>query len=137
MSTRAQKVHRLLTVQQHLHRIDEWTAADLDQQIADLEEAQVATIETLNSNDALQGLFIDAMARRLRSLAEAADKVRSERELQALRLRDSAVRLASAERLTAVVSAESARETAKNDLREILERYVGSATQASGKIGRS
>ena len=69
MSAEARKIHRILAVQQQLYRIEEWKLADLERTLERLEASQQDLIRALNEDDALQGLFIDATARRLRSLS--------------------------------------------------------------------
>jgi hypothetical protein len=135
MQARADKVHRMLDLQQQLHRIEEWTAADLQRRLEELETAQSELIGALNENDALRGLFIDAMARRLRSLAEAAGDTRRATDAQGERVAESAGRLVSVERLAVAADRVVARETAKAELREVIERHVALARQGSGKIG--
>ena len=80
MSAQARKIHRILAVQQQLYRIEEWKLADLERTLERLEVSQREVIGALNEDDALQGLFIDAMARRLRSLGEEASRVGQERD---------------------------------------------------------
>jgi hypothetical protein len=83
MSAQARKVHRILAVQQQLYRIEEWKLADLERTLERLEVSQREVIGALNEDDALQGLFLDAMARRLRSLGEEASRVGQQREQSA------------------------------------------------------
>ena len=48
--------------------------ADLERRLADLDAMQVELIGALNDTNALHGLFIDATARRLSSIAEEAER---------------------------------------------------------------
>jgi hypothetical protein len=91
-------------------------------------------IAALNDSDALQGLFLDATARRLMSIAREADEVGREERLQIARVREHAVRVACAERLSETVAGQAARADEKRALREVIDRLVGAATPASRKI---
>jgi len=134
MSERAQKAHRVLDVQRQLHRIEEWRMSDLQRRLDELEGEQQSLIRALNDDAALQGLFIDTMARRLRSLAEETTRVGRERDAQAARLAEHAARVACAERLCATLDWEAVRAGEKARLLDSIERHVGRATPASGKI---
>ena len=134
MRERAHKVHRMLAVQRQLHRIEEWKLADLERALERLEASQRELIGALNEDDALQGLFIDAMARRLRSLSEEASRVGQERQAQSARMLEHAARKVCAERLAEAVDLELARATDKKELLDIVERSVGPVAQASRKI---
>ena len=134
MNERAQKAHRILDVQRQMHRIEEWRMSDLRRRLDELEAEQRSVIGALNDDDALQGLFIDTMARRLRALAEEATRVGRERDAQAARLAEHAGRVACAERLCAGLDLEDARAAEKTQLLDSIDRHVGRATPASGKI---
>jgi hypothetical protein len=137
MSTQADKVHRILGVQQQLYRIEEWKLADLERALERLEASQQDLIRALNEDDALQGLFIDALARRLRSLSEEASRVGQDRDAQSARLLEHAARKACAERLAEAVDRQVARATDKKQLLDTIERFVGPAAQASRKIAET
>ena len=134
MSAQARKIHRILAVQQQLYRIEEWKLADLERTLERLEVSQREMIGALNEDDALQGLFLDAMARRLRSLGEEASRIGQEREAQSARLLEHAARKACAERLAEAVDRQAAQATDKMQLLDVIERFVGPAAQASRKI---
>jgi hypothetical protein len=134
MSAEVRKAHRLLALQRQLHRIEEWKLADLARTLDALGAAQQSLIGALNEDDALQGLFIDATARRLRSLAEEASHVREEKKAQSVRVIEHAARKACAERLAEVVDRNAERAADKKQLLDVIERALGSAAQASRKI---
>src|SRR5439155_15252185 len=134
MSAQARKIHRILAVQQQLYRIEEWKLADLQRALEQLAASERGVIGALNEDDALQGLFIDAMARRLRSLAEEASRVGQEKDAQAARLLEHAARKICAERLAEAVDRQVVRATDKKLLLDTIERFTGAATQASRKI---
>ena len=134
MSAQSRKIHRILSVQQQLYRIEEWKLADLERTLERLEASQQDVIRALNEDDALQGLFIDAMARRLRSLGEEASRVGQDRDAQSARLLEHGARKICAERLTEAVDREVVRAADKKQLLDTIERFVGPAAQASRKI---
>ena len=106
---RARKVQRMLAVQQQLTRIEEWKLADLERTLEHLEATQTELIGALNDHDALQGLFLDALARRLRATSDAAARVGQEKEAQSATLLEHAVRKACAERLAETVALQAGR----------------------------
>jgi hypothetical protein len=134
MSAQARKIHRMLAVQQQLYRIEEWKLADLERTLEGLENSQREVIGALNEDDALQGLFLDAMARRLRSLGEEASRVGQQRDEQSARLLEHGARKVCAERLAETLDRELARAGDKTQLLDVIERFVGPAAQASRKI---
>ena len=134
MSAQARKIHRMLAVQQQLYRIEEWKLADLERTLERLEVSQREVIGALNEDDALQGLFLDAMARRLRSLGEEASRVGQQRDEQSARLLEHGARKVCAERLAETLDRQLARAGDKTQLLDVIERFVGPAAQASRKI---
>jgi hypothetical protein len=134
MGTRAQRTHRVLALQEQLHRVERWKLLDLQRRAAELDALRRELIAALNDNDALQGLFLDATARRLMSIAQEADDVGRKEQLQLARVGEHAMRLACAERLSETVDKEAARASEKRALLEVIDRLVGAATPASRKI---
>ncbi len=128
------KVHRILGVQQQLHRIEEWRLADLDRTLRELATSERDLIRALNEDEALQGLFIDATARRLTSIAEQAARVGKEKTAQEQRLLEHAARKVCAERLAQAVDREVAQAADKRNLLDAIERFIAPAAQASRKI---
>jgi replicative DNA helicase len=128
------KVHRILDVQRQLHRIEEWRLADIERALADLAATEQDLIRALNADDALQGLFIDALARRLASIAEEAARVGDEKTAQEQRLLEQAARKVCAERLAQAVDREVAQDADKRALIDAIERFIAPAAQASRKI---
>jgi hypothetical protein len=128
------KVHRILDVQQQLHRIEEWRLADLDRTLRELATSERDLIRALNEDEALQGLFIDATARRLASIAEQAARVGKEKTAQEQRLLEHAARKVCAERLAQTVDREVAQAADKRNLLDAIERFIAPAAQASRKI---
>jgi hypothetical protein len=127
MSARARKAYRMLDLQQQLHRIEAWKLAELQRALAELEVSQAGLIGALNDDQALHGLFIDNMARRLRSLSEEAGRIASERDLQSRSLIEQAGRLRLVERLSANIDLQDARERMQKELLETIEHFLNRA----------
>ena len=134
MSTRAERTRRVLALQEQLHRVELWKLLALQRRATELDALGRELIAALNDNDALQGLFLDATARRLKSIAQQADAVERDELLQTVRVREHATRIACAERLSETVDRQAARASEKRDLLDVIERVVGAATPASRKI---
>jgi len=124
MQSRAQKARRLVSVQAQMKRVEEWKLGDLERRLAEGEAAQREIIAALNENHALYDLFIDAIARRLRALAQEAGRVREAKDVQTQRLLACAGRLKSAERLAKTADYELQREIAKKDLLDLAEAFA-------------
>jgi hypothetical protein len=122
---KADKARRVLVALEQLHRVEQWKMADLEQRFAELEKEQLELIGALNDTNALHGLFIDTMARRLSSTAEEAERVAREKEAQALVLREHAARVKISERLTLSREQEALREQEAKDLMDVVEQTVG------------
>ena len=119
---RAQRLHKVMT---KLHLIEEQRKIELQRRQAELERSQEEVINALNTDDALHGLFIDTTARFLRTLAQEAQKVAQEREIQSKKLLDRAAKMKTVQRLRESLETSVARIRQENELREIIERYVG------------
>jgi hypothetical protein len=124
MSTRAGKAHRILEVQRQLHRIEEWKLSDLQHRLAELERSQQELIGSLNGESALHDLFIDALARRLRKVAEETSRTGQARDAQAGRVAERAAQVTCAERLSERRDRQDAREEDKAQLLDMLERHA-------------
>ena len=123
MQDRAAKSKRVLAAQQQLHRVEQWKLADLQRRLAELNAAQIDTISALNGSE-LHGLFIEATARRLRSLAEEADRVTLEKDKQSAKTSEHAGRVRAAERLAHTLQIELVREIERKELMEIIDQYL-------------
>jgi hypothetical protein len=119
---RARRVARILEVQKQLYAREEWRLTELQRRLGDLDRDQRELIGALNEDAALQGLFLDAMARRLRSLADEWARVEREREAQAHAVRSAGARVGTAQRLFDRVTREAARAREQHALAETLDR---------------
>ena len=118
---RLRKIRRIQRVQEDLHRLAEWRLATLAREERVLAERQEALIASLNDEDELHGLFVEAMARRLKALAGEAERVHAAHEVQADRVLDEARRLKRAERMGDDAAAAHRRGTEKRDLQTLIE----------------
>lgn len=134
MTTRAERTHRVLALQEQLHRVERWKLLDLQRRAVELDALRRELIAALNDSDALQGLFLDATARRLVSIAQEADAVEREELTQIVRVGEHATRVACAERLSETVDRQAALASEKRALLEVIDRLVGATTPASRKI---
>jgi hypothetical protein len=123
MQDRAAKSKRVLAAQQQLHRVEQWKLADLQGRLAELNAAQIDTISALNGSE-LHGLFIEATARRLRSLAEEAQRVMLDKDKQSIKTSEHAGRVRAAERLAHALQIELDREIERKELMEIIDQYL-------------
>ena len=75
--------------------------------------------------NALHGLFIDATARRLSSIAEEAERVGREKDVQSLKLKEHARRVKICERLALTHEQDFEREKEGKQLLDVVEQFVG------------
>jgi hypothetical protein len=120
-----EKARRILAAEQQRHRVEQWKLVDLERRLADLDAMQVQLIGALNDTNALHGLFIDATARRLSTIAEEAGRIGRERDAQALVLKEHATRVKVCERLMLEYRREFEQEKEGKELLDIVEQYVG------------
>ncbi|NJO21877.1 MAG: hypothetical protein HC868_01685 [Sphingomonadales bacterium] len=119
------KARRVLAAEQQLHRIEQWKLADLERRLAELDAMQVELIGALNDTNALHGLFIDATARRLSTIAEEAERVGREKDAQSLTLKAYATRVKICERLALEYRQDFEQEKEGKALLDIVEQFVG------------
>jgi uncharacterized protein YigA (DUF484 family) len=130
LNRRLKKIERILAVQEKLHRLAEWKLARIDEERAELKSDQQSLVEALNENEALQSLFIDAMAKRLATLARETDRVNRTHDEQTKRLFAEALRLGRTERMTEKLRRQHAEELWKRGFQDVLET-IGRKRDAS------
>lgn len=128
---RRKRIERLLKVQDQLHRIEEWRLAEAQQQLDGLVRDQQELIDSLNADNGLQGLFMDAAARRLKSLAGQQRASGAAKDDQAERVLETGARRGVAEKLFAAATRQARREEEESELKDATERV---AAQAPRKI---
>ena len=126
MDRRLKKVARVVRVQKRLHQLAELRVAELDAAKRDLESGQASLLEALNRDASLQGLFIEAMARRLGVLARETERVGQALNVETSRLFDEALRLKRAERLSGRVRQAYLAEAWKSGFEHLLARLAAS-----------
>lgn len=136
MSKAVERARRMLALQQQLHRIERWKLLELQGRLAELDTQRQELIAALNHDDALRGLFLDVTARRLTSIAREADDIGQKEQLQTERVGEQATRVVCAERLHDTVEEEARRASERQALLDVIDRLVGSTTQASRKIAQ-
>ena len=90
----------------------------------EIEAAKISLIEALNEDDALQGLFIDTMAKRLTRLTGEADQVGAAKTAQAAHVLAEARRVKTTERLSGRLDRETRRQQEKLDFRALLDAFA-------------
>ncbi len=121
MNRRLKKTERILEVQEKLHRLAEWKLARIEEEQAELKSDQRSLVEALNENEALHGLFIEAMAKRLAALARETDRVNRTHDEQTKRLFAEALRLGRTERMTERLRRQYAEELWRRGFQDVLE----------------
>jgi hypothetical protein len=128
MDKRLQKTKRLLKVQEQLYQIAEWELATLQRQATELRSTQETLIATLNDDEALHGLFVEARSRRLQALAVEEGRVNVAQVEQKKAALDRAMQVKRTERMVGSLSVEHRRTTEKKDYLMLLD----SLTTTSG-----
>jgi hypothetical protein len=118
---RLKKMERIRSVQEKLHRLAEWRLAALEREKRDLNLNEEQLMEALNRDDRLQGVFVEAMARRLAALARDVERVSRAREIQGRRLLEEGMKLKLVERMSARVQREYRKEFARRGFAALLE----------------
>jgi hypothetical protein len=121
---RLRKAKRLLEVQREMQRLEEGRVAALRARQGEIATEQEEIVAALNADEALQGLFVAATARRLKRLSEEETRVTQDVEQRTAALRTQAGRTRYAEKQAEACERELEAAAAKNDLLEIIERSV-------------
>lgn len=121
---RLKKIERILAVQERLHEIAEWRLARTTQEQSELRASEVALVSALNEDDALQGLFVDAMAKRLKKLAIEAERLEQRRAEEARILFEEGLRLKRTERMTGRLRREYREGVGKRGFADLIDTLV-------------
>lgn len=121
---RLKKIERILSVQEKLHQMAEWNLARTEREKSDLQKTEVEIVSALNEDAALQGLFVDAMAKRLKKLAIEAERVERRREEEARILREEGLRLKRTERMTGRLRREVRDGEGKRGFADLVDTLV-------------
>lgn len=130
MRDRLRKIERIRQVQAKLHRLEETRLAHIDREKAAIRQDEESLIAALNEHDALQGIFIDAMARRLNVLARRAEETGRARIAQNRVLTEAGLRLKRTERLAGAAGGRRDDEERKKAFESLLQ-LLSTADDAS------
>ena len=113
---------RLLKVQSDLHLVAERKLADLVRRQSEVQDERAEMLAALNDHQVFYGSFIYPMAKRLRALDEAAERIARERERESRKVMQQAARKKRLERLHSTVGREVERAADARALLELVER---------------
>jgi len=121
MDDRLRKMKRIQDVQAKLHQAAEQNLIRLQREQRELKQSQVDIVEALSADEAFHSLFVDAMAGRLNRLAVESEKVTRAEIAQQRRVREEALRLKRAERMSGRLDRVARRNLEKLGFRDLLE----------------
>lgn len=124
MKQRLKKIDRIVKVQRHLHKNAELHLSNLQRREGELKVAQEELIQTMSDRDALHGLFVDILAKRLKTLALEEVKTQAAIVDQRAVTIERALQVKRTEKVFSRMSDESRRTQEKKDLNTILEAMV-------------
>jgi hypothetical protein len=132
MKQRRKSLAKILLLQDQLHKLSAWKLAALDQQRAELEEAQKATIEAIDRDVTMSGVLVAGATRHLRGIDRKIEAVKAQHITQKRLALEQGARTKLAERLVDSVDAKYRMQQERNDLGDLIERSVakGSASSA-------
>lgn len=134
---RLKTVRRVADLRQQMQRIEEIKLARLSAEAAELEAKRAVVIATLNDDTRLHGLFVDAMAARLRRVDErqsALQPLKAAQQRQVLtqaRLAKYAATMLST--LTRTVDAA----TARRELEQVAEQFLARASLPQATLAQA
>jgi hypothetical protein len=119
---RLKSAGRILVVQRQLQRMEERKLALVQQQEAAVDADRREILQSLNDKEVLHGLFVFAMAKRLRKLDEETARLEVEKSVVARRLMEQGRRRKRAETLFDTVSDSWRREEDRRELLDTIEQ---------------
>ncbi|AHB49916.1 hypothetical protein W911_03975 [Hyphomicrobium nitrativorans NL23] len=128
MRDRVKTLKRVLQVQKKLHALEELKYVRLKQKVQQCQDDQRDLTNSLSSEDALHGLFLDMTVRRVQALRLEEARLAPLIEAQQRVLSEHGARLSNSERL----SAELGEELKRTDERLELERLLEAGFAQSG-----
>jgi hypothetical protein len=132
MEKRLKSIKRVIAVQEQLRRLAEGKLADLERREANLVSSRREIVASLNEDQALHGLFLEARARRVTSLSKDIASLGRAKEAQAKHLREETGRLKRAERIADELGREHQVALDRKELGELVDRLAAQgATQAA------
>jgi hypothetical protein len=131
MKQRRESLTKILALQEQLHKLSAWKLAALDQQRAELEEAQKATIEAINRDATMNGLLVEGATRHLRGIDRRIEEVKALHVTQSKLALEQGARTKLAERLVDGVDAKYRVQQERRELGDLIERSVGKGSASS------
>ena len=131
MKQRRKSLTKILVLQEQLHKLSTWKLAALDQQRAELEEAQKATIEAINRDSTMNGILVESATRRLRGIDRRIEEVKAQHVTQSKLALEQGARTKLAERLVDGVDAKYRMQQERRELGDLIERSVGKGSASS------
>ncbi|MEZ0169669.1 hypothetical protein [Microvirga sp. TS319] len=121
MKQRLKKIDRLIKVQQHLHKKAELDLVSLQRKEGELKAAQEDLLQTMGESDALHGLFVDVLAKRLKDLS--LEEIRTQAEIvgQKSLTVERALQVKRSEKMHSRLKGDIRHMQEKAELAEILE----------------
>ena len=132
MRRRLQRLQRVQGVQARIHALAERRLAQIEQGRAAVERDRRDLVAALDDDAALQGLFVDAKAKRLIALARKADELGVARDAQSRLLVAEGLKLKLTERRSVAVR-KRARDADKRKTFEQLLQVLRTAGEASSR----
>jgi hypothetical protein len=132
MASRTQKIARMVAVQRQLHRLAEWKLVQLQRREADLHDQECSLIGSLNAEEPLHGLFVQAMAKRLASIGQESTVVGRARQSQSDIVLAECRKLKHAERMGNAAATSQQRDDEKRRLEEAIGDAVMRASDQTG-----
>lgn len=124
MKQRLKKIDRIIKVQKHLHKNAELQLAHLQRQESELRATQHELIQTMSETDALHGLFVDVMAKRLKALALEETQVQAAIVTQKTITIEKALQVKRTEKVHGRMKDDVRRDQEKKDLVSVLEAMI-------------
>jgi hypothetical protein len=121
MRQRLKGMKRIVEVQRHLYNLEEVKYARLTSELARLQTAQEELRHAFANDEALQGLFVDLMVRRLKALQQDEVNLKPLIEAQARVMLDHGGRLRNSERVAEDLGVELRRVEERDELERLME----------------
>lgn len=124
MTSRADKLGRIVSLVKLQLRLSEWQLAQLRQQEQTMQDEQAWLVGTLNEGKPPAGSSSDSLARRLNRTTVGARAVQERAAMQLDKVRSENRRVKQLEEVAKVALAEKLRDAEKRSLGEITETHA-------------
>ena len=126
MKKRLESIERIADVQRQLRRLAEAKLGELERRQTALQASRQELVGALNGDTHLHGLFVEAMARRVRSISSDIAQVERVKQAQAKRLLEQTGKLKRVERVASSLDRQYQVALEKRDLAELIDRLKSS-----------